>query len=102
METFLSGGPSGTTRKPSPSVRQNENLDVSLFVSNVGEDGYIRHSNYKTQTMNFNLRFKIDDKQNFYFKAITNWLDHRVPTRLTQAQFNADERQAGGTGNLHG
>ena len=39
----------------------------------------------------------MDDKQNFYFKAITNWLDARVPTRLTQAQFNADHRQAGGT-----
>ena len=73
---------------------------MSMFVSNVAEDGFIQNSNYKTQTLNFNLRFKIDDKQNFYFKAITNWLDSRVPTRLTQAQFNADERQAGGTDNL--
>ena len=64
----------------------------------MGEDGFIRHSNYSTQTINLNLRFRIDDKQNFYFKAITNWLDTFVPTRLTQAQFTADRRQAGGTG----
>jgi len=25
----------------------------------------------------------MDDRQNFYFKAITNWLNTKVPTRLT-------------------
>ncbi len=85
------------TKRPSRSGKQTEHLDVSLFASNVGEDGFIRNSDYTTQTLNFNLRFKIDDKQNFYFKAITNWLDSRVPTRLTQSQFHADERQAGGS-----
>ena len=51
-----------------------------MFASKVAEDGFIQNSNYKTQTLNFNLRFKVDDKQNFYFKAITNWLDTKVPT----------------------
>ena len=97
METFLSGGSFGYHKQALAVGQQNENLDASLFVSNVGEDGFIRHSNYSTQTINLNLRFKIDDKQNFYFKAITNWLDSFVPTRLTQAQFSADHRQAGGT-----
>jgi len=41
------------------------------------------------------LKYKIDDKQNLYFKAINNWLNTKVPTRLTQRQFFADERQAG-------
>src|SRR6185436_9910459 len=76
--------------------QHTDRLDLAMFASNVAEDGFIRNSNYNTQTLNFNFRFKVDDKQNFYFKAISNWLDTRVPTRLTQAQFIADERQAGG------
>jgi iron complex outermembrane recepter protein len=98
IETFLSGGSFGYHKEALAVGQEFQNLDASLFVSNVGEDGFIRHSNYSTQTINLNLRFKIDDKQNFYFKAITNWLDTFVPTRLTQAQFTADHRQAGGTG----
>ena len=98
LETFLSGGSFGYHKEALAVGQQFENLDASLFVSNVGEDGFIRHSNYSTQTINLNLRFRIDDKQNFYFKAITNWLDTFVPTRLTQAQFTTDHRQAGGTG----
>ncbi len=98
FETFLSGGSYGYQKQAFAVGQQFENLDISLFASNAAEDGYIRNSDYTTQTLNFNLRFKIDDKQNFYFKAITNWLDTRVPTRLTQAQFHADDRQAGGTG----
>ncbi len=96
FESFFSGGSYGFHKEAFAVGKQYENLDVSLFASNVGEDGFIRNSDYKTQTLNFNLRFRIDDKQSFYFKAITNWLDTRVPTRLTQTQFHADERQAGG------
>ena len=99
FESFISGGSYGYQKQAFAVGQQFENLDVSLFASNAAEDGYIKNSDYTTQTLNFNLRFKIDDKQNFYFKAITNWLDARVPTRLTQAQFNANDRQAGGTGN---
>lgn len=98
FETFLSGGSYGFFKQAFAVGQQFQNLDVSLFASNAAEDGYIRNSDYTTQTLNFNLRFKIDDRQNFYFKAITNWLDTRVPTRLTQAQFIANDRQAGGTG----
>jgi iron complex outermembrane recepter protein len=94
-EVFGSGGSFGYHKEALAVGKQYENLDVSLFASNVGEDGFIRHSNYSTQTINLNLRFRIDDKQNFYFKAITNWLDTLVPTRLSQAQFTFDHRQAG-------
>ncbi|MDP3089985.1 MAG: TonB-dependent receptor [Nitrospira sp.] len=98
FETFLSGGSYGYHKEAFAVGQETEHLDISMFASNVQEDGYIRNSGYKTQTLNFNMRFKIDDKQNFYFKAISNWLDTRVPTRLTQAQFIADDRQVGGTG----
>ncbi len=95
VESFFSGGSFGYHKQAFAFGKETEHLDTSMFVSNVGEDGYIQNSDYKTQTLNFNLRFKLDDKQNFYVKAISNWLDTKVPTRLNQAQFLADERQAG-------
>ena len=97
VESFFTGGSYGYQKYAFAVGQEYQNVDVSLFASQVAEDGFIRHSAYNTQTLNFNFRFKVDDKQNFYFKAITNWLDSKVPTRLTQAQFNADPRQAGGT-----
>jgi iron complex outermembrane receptor protein len=99
FESFLSGGSYGYQKYGFAVGKQYTNVDVSLFGSNVIEDGFIRHSDYSTQTMNFNFRVKVDDRQNLYFKAITNWLDSRVPTRLTIDQFNADHRQAGGINN---
>jgi iron complex outermembrane recepter protein len=96
FETFFSGGSYGYQKYAFAVGKQYTNVDISLFASNVIEDGFIRHSDYNTQTLNFNFRVKADDHQNLYFKAITNWLDTRVPTRLTQSQFNNDPRQAGG------
>ena len=97
VESFLSGGSFGYQKYAFAVGQEYSNLDVSLFGSQQLEDGFIRHSNYNTQTLNFNFRFRVDDKQSFYFKALTNWLDTRVPTRLTMSQFNNDPRQAGGT-----
>ncbi len=99
FESFFNGGSYGYQKYAFAVGRQYSNVDVSLFGSHVVEDGFIRNSNYSTQTMNFNFRVKVDDKQNLYFKAITNWLDSRVPTRLTINQFNSDPRQAGGISN---
>lgn len=96
FESFLSGGSYGYFKQAFAAGQHTDRMDIAMFASNVKEDGYIQHSNYNTQTLNFNLRFQVDDKQSFYFKAITNWLDTKVPTRLTQAQFSANDRQAGG------
>lgn len=96
LETFFSGGSYGYQKYGVAIGQETERFDISMFGSHASEDGYIRNSNFNTQTINFNLRYKIDDRQNFYFKAITNWLNTKVPTRLTQSQFFADERQAGG------
>ncbi|MEP6886769.1 MAG: TonB-dependent receptor plug domain-containing protein [Nitrospirales bacterium] len=96
VEAFLSGGSYGYQKYAFAVGQEYSNLDISMFGSQQLEDGFIRHSNYNTQTINLNFRFRVDDKQSFYFKAITNWLDTRVPTRLTQSQFNSDPRQAGG------
>ncbi|HMS85798.1 MAG TPA: TonB-dependent receptor [Nitrospira sp.] len=96
LETFFSGGSFGYQKYGIAIGQETDRFDVSMFGSHVSEEGYIRHSNYNTQTINFNVRYKIDDRQNFYFKAINNWLNTKVPTRLTQNQFFADEQQAGG------
>lgn len=96
VETFLSGGSYGYQKYGLAVGQETDKVDVAMFASHVMEDGFIQNSNYNTQTLNFNFRFKVDDKQNFYFKAISNWLNTKVPTRLTQAQFIADDRQAGG------
>ncbi len=96
VEAFLSGGSYGYQKYGLAVGQETDKVDIALLASQVKEDGYIQNSNYNPQTLNFNFRFKMDDKQNFYFKAISNWLDTKVPTRLTQAQFIANERQAGG------
>ena len=96
LETFFSGGSYGYQKYGVAIGQETEKVDIAMFGSHVAEDGYIRHSNYNTQTINFNVRYKIDDRQNFYFKAINNWLNTKVPTRLTQNQFFTDARQAGG------
>jgi iron complex outermembrane recepter protein len=96
VEAFLSGGSFGYQKYAFAVGQEYSTLDISMFGSQQLEDGFIRNSNYNTQTINLNFRFRVDDKQNFYFKAVTNWLDTRVPTRLTQSQFNNDPRQAGG------
>ena len=96
LETFFSGGSYGYQKYGVAIGQKTDRFDISMFGSHVAEDGYIQHSNYNTQTINFNVRYNIDDRQTFYFKAINNWLNTKVPTRLTQNQFFADERQAGG------
>ena len=95
VEGFFSGGSFGYNKQAIAIGHQYKNLDVSLFASNAAENGYIDHSEYNTQTLNFNFRFTIDDKQNLYVKAITNWLDTDVPTRLTKSQFVKNPRLAG-------
>lgn len=97
-ESFFSAGSYGYQKYAFAAGQQTANTDIAMFASQVAEDGYINHSGYNTQTLNFNFRVKVDDKQNLYFKVISNWLDTQVPTRLTLSQFANNPRQAGGTG----
>ncbi|MCS6264881.1 MAG: TonB-dependent receptor [Nitrospira sp.] len=99
VETFVTGGSYGYQKYAIAIGKEYTNLDASLFASYAREDGFLPHSEYDTATVNLNLRFKIDDKQNFYFKAINNDLDARSPGRLTQRQFDQNERQLGGITN---
>ena len=97
FESFFSGGSFGYQKYAFAVGEHYTNSDIAMFASQVAEDGFIQHSNYNTQTLNFNYRVNVDDKQTLMFKFITNWLHTAVPTRLTIAQFNADPRQSGGT-----
>ncbi|NOS81676.1 MAG: TonB-dependent receptor [Nitrospira sp. CG24C] len=99
VETFVTGGSWGYQKYAIAVGKEYANLDASLFASYAREDGYLPHSEYDTATVNLNLRFRIDDKQNFYFKAINNDLDARSPGRLTQSQFDQNARQLGGITN---
>lgn len=101
VETFVSGGSYGYQKYAMAIGKEYTNLDVSLFASHVREDGFLTWSSYDTSTVNLNLRFRIDDKQSFYFKAINNDLDAFSPQRLTRAQFHQDPQQIGGTPTLN-
>ena len=62
FESFFSGGSYGYQKYAFAVGKQYTNVDVSLFASDVIEDGFIRHSGYNTQTLNFNFRVKVDDR----------------------------------------
>lgn len=97
VETYVTGGSYGYQKYAMAIGKEYTNLDISLFASHVREDGYLTWSTYDTSTVNLNLRFRIDDKQSFYFKAINNDLDAFSPQRLTRTQFHQDPQQIGGT-----
>ncbi len=97
VELFLSGGSYGYFKSALAVGKDYGNVDIALFASHQREDGFLEWSDYDTSTVNLNIRFRIDDKQSFYFKAINNEMDSKFPTRLTQAQFNSVPRQQGGT-----
>ena len=96
LEMLNAGGSYGFHKHALAYGKNSGNVDIAYFGSYVGEDGYIQHSNYWTTTVNLNMRFRIDDKQTFYFKALNNDVWARVPLRLTVGQFQANSRQAGG------
>src|SRR6185437_13225138 len=81
LETFFSGGSFGYQKYGVAIGQETDKFNIAMFGSQMAADGFIQHSNYNTQTINFNVRYKLDDRQNLYFKAITNWLNTKVPTR---------------------
>ena len=98
-DVYVTGGSFGYNKYAIATGKEYANLDASLFASYIREDGYLQHSEYDTASVNLNLRFRIDDKQNFFFKAINNDQDARTPGRLTRSQFDGDPRQLGGVTN---
>ncbi|MDR4471608.1 MAG: hypothetical protein MRJ92_02800 [Nitrospira sp.] len=80
METFLAAAPTSIRSMASAIGHECGDVDVAVFASHAAENGYLRHSDYNTQTVNLNFRFKLGDKDNFYVKAVTNALNANVPT----------------------
>lgn len=97
VETFLSVGSYGFHKEALAIGKEYGNLDVALFSSYQREDGWRHHSEYAMATVNLNLRYRIDDRQTIYVKAVNLDEDEKFPTRLTSSQFKADPRQMGGT-----
>ena len=96
VEAFLSGGSYGY-QKYGVAIGQEYTVDISMFGSHVARRWV--HPAQQLQYANHELQCPLSrstTEQNFYFKAIKNWLNTKVPTRLSQSQFFTDERQAGG------
>src|SRR6267142_4083425 len=71
------------------------NFEGSLFASDARGDGFIRNSWFNTQTVNFlgTLQATADDR--FTVKFINNYLDTRLPVRLTLGQYYQNPFQQG-------
>lgn len=97
VETFLSGGSYGFHKEAIAVGKEYGNLDIALFSSYQREDGWREHSEYWISTVNLNVRYRIDDRQSLYVKAVNLDQDEKYAARLTRGQFQADPRQMGGT-----
>ncbi len=97
VETFFSVGSYGYHKEALAIGKEYGNLDIALFSSYQREDGWRDHSQYWMSTVNLNVRYRIDDRQTLYVKAINVDEDEKFPTRLTLSQFKANPRQMGGT-----
>ena len=97
VETFLSVGSYGYHKEALAIGKEYGNLDIALFSSYQREDGWRDHSQYWMSTVNLNVRYRIDDRQTLYVKAVNVDEDEKFPTRLTLSQFRANSRQMGGT-----
>ncbi len=69
VETFLSGGSFGYQKYGVAVGQETDKVDIAMFASQVAEDGFIQNSNYNTQTLNFNVRYKVDDQAEFLFQG---------------------------------
>lgn len=76
---------------------KSEKFEYALFGSLVRGDGYIQHSGFTTDTVNFTATFNPDDRRTVVFKFLNNDLKNRFPSRLSKAAFDADPRDAGAT-----
>ncbi|MDR4471623.1 MAG: hypothetical protein MRJ92_02875 [Nitrospira sp.] len=72
-------------------------MDIALFSSYQREDGWREHSEYWISTVNLNVRYRIDDRQSLYVKAVNLDQDEKYAARLTPGQFQTNPRQMGGT-----
>lgn len=97
VETFFSVGSYGYHKEAIAVGKEYGNLDIALFSSYQREDGWRSNSQYWMATVNLNVRYRVDDRQTLYFKAVNLDEDEKFPTRLTLSQFRANPRQMGGT-----
>ena len=58
VETFLSGGSYGYHKEGLAVGQQSEHLDLSMFVSNVGEDGFIQEQQLQHADSQFQFAFQ--------------------------------------------
>ncbi|MEH2547276.1 iron complex outermembrane receptor protein [Bradyrhizobium sp. AZCC 2262] len=71
------------------------NIEGSLFASDARGDGFIGNSWYNTQTVNFLGTLQATPDDRFTVKFINNYLDTRLPVRLTLGQYYQNPFQQG-------
>lgn len=73
--------------------KKSGDFDLSLFMSDVRGDGYVFHTAYDTQTVNFLGTWSPTLTDRFTLKVINNEIGTQMAVRLTQAQFYANPYQ---------
>jgi iron complex outermembrane receptor protein len=75
--------------------RRSDQAETSLFFSDVRGGGFIEHSSFNTQTMNFLSSYAPTPNDKFTVKFIDNFLGTDLPIRLSLNQYRQNPFQTG-------
>ena len=95
FEYGVEGGSFGYLNNYIAAGKQIGNFEYSLFASDARGDGFIQNSWFNTQTVNFLGTLHLTPDDRFTVKFINNFLDTRLPSRLSLNQFNQNPFQQG-------
>ena len=95
FEYGVEGGSFGYLNNYIAAGKKIGNFEYSLFASDARGDGFIQNSWFNTQTVNFLGTLHLTPDDRFTVKLINNFLETRLPIRLTLNQFNQNPFQQG-------
>ncbi len=95
FEYGTEGGSFGYLNNYFTAGKKIGNFEYSLFASDARGDGFIQNSWFNTQTVNFLGTLHLTPDDRFTVKFINNFLDTRLPIRLSLNQYNQNPFQQG-------
>ncbi len=95
VEYGVEGGSFGYLNNYLAAGKKIGNFEYSLFTSDARGDGFIQNSWFNTQTVNFLGTLHLTPDDRFTVKFINNFLDTRLPIRLSLNQYNQNPFQKG-------
>ncbi len=95
FEYGIEGGSFGYLNNYLTAGKKIGNFEYSLFASDARGDGFIGNSWFNTQTVNFLGTLQATPDDRFTVKFINNFLDTRLPVRLTLDQYQPKSVPAG-------